>query len=312
LPEIIKELWKSREEARKQKNELARYAIKILMNSFFGVMANPTCRYSDLKIANAITHFGQQLIKQTAEKIKEAGYEVIYSDTDSVFVNTKEESETKAEQIGKKLENEINEFYKKHIINEYKRDSYLELEYEKLYTRFLMPKIRGKEEGAKKRYAGLLKKNGKEELSIVGLETVRSDWTNAAKKFQGELLDRIFHKKEVTTFIKKFVEDLRKGKYDEDLVYRKSIRKGLEEYTKINPQHIQAARKLKKLDSNIIEYYLTTDGPEPIQNLNHAIDYEHYVNKQIKPIADTVLSFFDTTFEDLLEGNKQTSLFSYS
>lgn len=312
LPEIIKELWKSRDEARKQKNELARYAIKILMNSFFGVMANPTCRYSDLKIANAITHFGQQLIKQTAEKIKEAGYEVIYSDTDSVFVNTKEESETKAEQIGKKLEKEINEFYKKHIIKEYKRDSYLELEYEKLYTRFLMPKIRGKEEGAKKRYAGLLKKNGKEELSIVGLETVRSDWTTAAKKFQGELLDRIFHKKEVTTFIKKFVENLRKGKYDEDLVYRKSIRKDLDEYTKITPAHVKAARKLKKLDSNIIEYYLTTDGPEPIQALKHKIDYEHYVNKQIKPIADTVLSFFDTTFEDLLEGNKQTSLFSYS
>ncbi len=312
LPEIIKDLWKSRDKARKQKNELARYAIKILMNSFFGVMANPTCRYSDLKIANAITHFGQKLIKQTADKIKDSGYDVIYSDTDSVFVNTKETSEAKAEQIGKKLEKEINEFYKKHIKKEYKRDSYLELEYEKLYTRFLMPRVRGKEEGAKKRYAGLLKKNGKEELSIVGLETVRSDWTNAAKKFQGELLDRIFHKKEVTGFIKKFVEDLRKGKYDEDLIYRKSIRKDLDEYVKITPSHVKAARKLKKLDSNIIEYYLTTDGPEPIQALKHKIDYEHYVNKQIKPIADTVLSFFDTTFEDLLDGNKQTSLFSYS
>ncbi len=311
LSEIIKELWKSRDESRKQKNELARYAIKILMNSFFGVLANPSCRYSDLKIANAITHFGQQLIKQTADKIKESGYDVIYSDTDSVFVNIKEESEAKAEQIGRKLEKEINEFYKKHIKKDYKRDSYLELEYEKLYTRFLMPKVRGKEEGAKKRYAGLLKKNGKEELSIVGLETVRSDWTNAAKKFQGELLDRIFHKKEVTGFIKKFVEDLREGKYDEDLIYRKALRKGIEGYS-VNPPHLKAAKKLKKLESSTIEYYITTDGPEPIQNLKHRLDYDHYIKKQIRPLAETILDFFDTTFDELLEGKKQTKLFDFN
>ena len=63
---------------------------------------------------------------------------------------------------------------------------------------------------------------------------------------------------------------------------------------------------------NIIEYYVTTEGPEPIQELHHKIDYTHYIDKQIKPIADTILSFFDTTFEDVVEGTKQTSLFSYS
>ncbi len=312
LPEIIQDLWSAREKSRKEKNELARYAIKILMNSFFGVLANPACRFYNLKVANAITHFGQELIKQTAKKVEESGHEVIYSDTDSIFVNTKTESEKKAAEIGNKLEKEINSFYKNHIKKKYHRDSFLELEYEKLYTRFLMPRVRGKEEGAKKRYAGLLKKEGKEELDIVGLETVRSDWTDAAKKFQQELLDRIFHKKEVTGFIKKFVEDLRKGKYDEDLVYRKSIRKDLDEYVRITPPHVKAARKLKKLESSIIEYYITTEGPEPLQALKHKIDYDHYINKQIKPIADTVLSFFDTTFEDLLKGTKQTSLFSYS
>jgi len=141
---------------------------------------------------------------------------------------------------------------------------------------------------------------------------VRSDWTKAAKKFQQELLDRIFHKKEVTKFIKKFVDDLNAGKYDEDLVYRKSIRKELEGYVKTTPPHIKAARKLKKHQvTRVIEYYITTEGPEPLQELHHKIDYKHYIDKQIKPIADTVLSFFDTTFEDVVEGTKQTSLFSY-
>jgi len=282
------------------------------MLSFWGVLANPMCRFYNLNMANGLTGFGRSIIKQTAEKVRELGHEVIYSDTDSIFVDTKEKSEVKAGQIGKKLEKEINSFYKKDIKKKYNRDSFLELEYEKLYSRFLMPRIRGGEAGAKKRYAGLLKKNGKEELDIVGLETVRSDWTTAAKEFQQELLDRIFHKEEVTNFIKKFVEDIRKGKHDKNLIYRKSIRKDLDEYTKITPQHIQAARKLKKLESNIIEYYITTEGPEPIQLLKNKIDYEYYINKQIKPIADTVLSFFDTTFEDLLAGTKQASLFSYS
>ena len=282
------------------------------MNSFFGVLANPICRFYNLNIANAITYFGQELVKKTAKQVGEKGYEVIYSDTDSVFINTKVNSKIEADKIGKKLETEINSFYENYIRKEYKRKSFLELEYEKCYLRFLMPKLRGKAEGAKKRYAGLLKEDGKEKLEFVGLETVRSDWTEAAKKFQQELLDRIFHKKEVTKFIKKFVEDLNAGKYDEGLIYRKSIRKELKGYVKTTPPHIKAARKLKNHKvKRTIEYYITTDGPEPIQELHHKIDYKHYLDKQIKPIADTVLSFFDTTFEDTVEGTKQTSLFSY-
>nr|MBA4405515.1 DNA polymerase II [Nanoarchaeum sp.] len=311
LPEIIDELWQAREKSRKEKNELSRYAIKILMNSFFGVLANPSCRFYNLKMANAITHFGQYLIKQTASLVEEMNYKVIYSDTDSLFVVTNSKTSEEAEKIAKHLEKEINEFYKKTIKKEYNRESHLELQYEKCYTRFLMPKLRGSDSGAKKRYAGIIIKDGKEELQFVGLEFIRSDWTNAAKKFQEELLDRVFHKKEVTVFVKKFVEDLKSGKHDEDLIYRKSIRKGLEEYVRTTPPHIKAARKLAKLDSDIIEYYITTDGPEPIQALKHKIDYDHYIDKQIKPIADSILLFFDTTFDDLIEGTKQTSLFNF-
>ncbi|MBS3172504.1 DNA polymerase II [Candidatus Woesearchaeota archaeon] len=310
LPEIIEELWRAREKSRKEKNELSRYAIKILMNSFFGVLANPSCRFYNLKIANAITHFGQYLIKRTAKLVEEMNYKVIYSDTDSLFIDTNSKTPEDAERIGKHLEKQINEFYKKTIKKEYNRESHLELEYEKCYIRFLMPKLRGSDSGAKKRYAGIIIKEGKEELQFVGLEFIRSDWTNAAKKFQEELLDRVFHKKEVTIFVKNFVDNLKSGKYDKDLIYRKSLRKGLEGYS-VSPPHLKAAKKLKKLDSDIIEYYITLDGPEPIQELKHKIDYEHYIKKQIKPIADAILEFYNTTFDDLIEGTKQTSLFSF-
>jgi DNA polymerase-2 len=63
------------------------------------------------------------------------------------------------------------------------------------------------------------------------------------------------------------------------------------------------------LESNIIEYYITLGGPEPIQKLKHKIDYEHYIDKQIKPIAKTVLETLGINFEEALTNIKQRTLF---
>ena len=59
----------------------------------------------------------------------------------------------------------------------------------------------------------------------------------------------------------------------------------------------------------IIEYYQTKEGPEPLQKLKNKIDYEHYIKKQIAPIANTILYFFDKNFEDIMKKSKQTKLF---
>ena len=190
-------------------------------------------------------------------------------------------------------------------------DNFLELEFEKTYIRFMMPKIRGTDIGAKKRYAGLLIKDGKEKIDFTGLEFVRRDWTDLSKKFQLELLDKIFHKQEVVDYIKKFVETLQKGKYDNLLVYKKAIRKPLDKYVKTTPPHVKAARKLDKLTSNIIAYVMTTEGPEPVQKIKHKLDYNHYIEKQIKPIADSILVFYNQKFDNLLTDSKQTSLFRF-
>ncbi len=313
IPKILERLFNERAKAKQQKKELASQAIKITMNSMFGSLASPASRFFNMKIANAITHFGQSLIKSTAKKIEDdyKNIEVIYSETDSIFVSASLTSSIEAEKLGKAIEGQINTFYKKHIKEIYKRESKLELEFEKNYIKFLMPKIRGGEEGAKKRYAGLLKQDGKEKIDFVGLESARRDWTEASKKFQLELLNRIFHKEEVSEYVKKFVKELKDGMHDDLLIYRKAISKDLKEYTKINPQHVQAAKKLKKITSNIIEYVITTDGPEPIQNQKHKIDYDHYINKQIKPIADSVLCFYNVSFDELLRSATQHSLFDF-
>jgi len=310
LPEIIVSLMEEREIVKRKNDELTSYAIKILLNTMFGVMANPSFRFFNTDMANAITHFGQFIIKLTAEEMKKRGYEVIYSDTDSVFVKSGIEKYEDAESEGRKVAGLINIFFENYIKNTYETKNHLELEFEKVYKMFLMPKIRNEEAGAKKRYAGLRIINGEEKIEFTGMESRRRDWTELSKKFQYELLDRIFHKQEVSNYVKEFIMEVKEGKYDELLIYRKSLRKNLKSY-RVKSQHLKAALKLKKIDSGIIEYVITEDGPEPIQNKKHKIDYEHYINKQLKPIADSILVFYNKKFDDLIKGSKQVSLFNF-
>lgn len=312
LPGLIQELWRNRDIAKKNKNAEGSYAIKITMNSFFGVLANPMCRFYSLEMANAITHFGQFIVKKSADLVEESGYKVIYGDTDSIFVKTNAENLDDAQKIGKESVQHVNSFWKRYAEEQFSMESFLELQFEKTFIMFMMPKIRGTEKGAKKRYAGLMLVDGKEQVKFTGLEFVRRDWTDLSKKFQLELLDKIFHKQEVFEYIKSFAKGLRQGKYDNLLIYKRSIRKDLEKYTKTTPPHVKAARKLPKLTSSIIMYVMTTDGPEPIQKIEHKLDYEHYIEKQIKPIADSVLSFYDTCFDDIVKDTRQTSLFGFS
>lgn len=313
LPKIITDVWHQRDEAKKRKDTAETiYALKIIMNSFYGVLGNPACRFFNPEVANAITSMGQDIIKLTTKKVQELGYEVIYGDTDSIFVVTGAEDKEDARKIGKRIQKHINGFYDDYIKKEYHRDNAMELQFEKLFKVFLMPTIRGSDEGAKKRYAGIiLKDDDKEELHFTGMEFVRGDWTDLAKRFQGELFKLVFHKKEVSEYVKGFIKELKSGKYDDMLVYRKSLSKPLKEYTKTTPPHVKAARMLDRLTSTIIQYVVTVEGPEPVEKLKHKPDYEHYIDKQLKPIADTILFVYGKNFDDILKNSTQSSLFGY-
>ena len=312
IPGLIQKFWNAREEARKNNDELARYAIKIHMNSMYGVLASPNCRFFNRQVGNAITSFAKKFITLAADIVEKSGYEVIYGDTDSIFVNLSCESYDIAQELGKRIEKEINTFLKESIKKEYKIDSFLELEFEKTFIRFVMPHLRGSDKGAKKRYAGLVRnENGGEEISFTGLEMVRRDWTDLAKEFQYELYRRVFAKEEIADYVKDVIKDLNKGLLDDKLIYRKALRKDVDEYTKTTPPHVKAAMLLDHIDSSIIEYILTINGPQPVQKLTSKIDYDHYIEKQLRPIADSLLTFYDTSFEDVVKGSSQSSLFDY-
>ena len=185
LPDIITALWKQRDEAKQQHDAPRSQAIKIIMNSFYGVLGSGGCRFYDTRLASSITLRGHDIMQETARWIERAGHRVIYGDTDSTFVLLDEHlSPDQATSIGNSLAEMINERWQQTLKEKFGLECYLEIEFETLYTRFLMPTIRGAETGSKKRYAGLKMTPEGERLIFKGLETVRSDWTALSKLFQ--------------------------------------------------------------------------------------------------------------------------------
>ena len=67
---------------------MAAHAIKILMNSFYGVLGTPACRFYNPALANSITGLGRELLLWSKHWFEQAGYVVLYGDTDSLFVQT--------------------------------------------------------------------------------------------------------------------------------------------------------------------------------------------------------------------------------
>ncbi|WP_036798159.1 DNA polymerase II [Photobacterium marinum] len=311
LPQMIEELWAARDQAKRDGEKAFSQAIKIIMNSFYGVLGSSGCRFFDHRLASSITMRGHEIMKTTRELIEGKGYEVIYGDTDSTFVSLNAAFSSKeADKIGQDLVAYINQWWTNHLKEEYNLESALELEYETHYHKFLMPTIRGQETGSKKRYAGLVKRGDNEEIVFKGLETVRTDWTQLAQEFQKTLYYKVFHDQDVEEYVRQYVEKANAGEFDDKLIYRKRLRRNLSEYQKNVPPHVRAARMADEVNQKLgrplqyqnggwIEYLITLNGPEPKEALQSPVDYGHYVDKQLKPVADGILPFIGKNFDEI-------------
>ena len=302
LPELIEELWRARDEAKKHDDGALSQAVKILMNSFYGVLGSSGCRFYDARLASSITRRGHEIIRTSRDRIEAHGHRVIYGDTDSLFVLLGDAvDEAEAARIGADLAVTLTAWWRKTLADEYRLDSFLELEFETLYLRFLMPTVRGEQTGSKKRYAGLVRgADGGTELVFKGLESVRTDWTALARRFQRELYRRVFLGLPFEDFVRETLAELLAGKLDGELVYRKRLRRGVDEYTRNVPPHVQAARKLEK-PGRWVRYVITSGGPEPVRDRVPKPDYRHYRERQLAPAANGILHFLDTSFEAITD-----------
>ena len=302
LPEIVTTLWQARDEAKRARNEPLSQALKLVMNSFAGVLGASECRFFNPDLISAITLRGHEMVKLTRDLVEERGYEVIYGDTDSIFIWLKRPHSTEeAYAVAAKLARDINAWWIQTLQQEQGLKSFLEIEFDTYYKKFFMPTIRGSDVGSKKRYAGLsVDAAGNESMIYRGLEMARSDWTPLARQFQEGLLSRVFQGAPYREFVIEYAHSTLAGKKDDLLIYRKRLRHRLDAYVANVPPQVRAARIADEYNDRVerprqyqnggwIQYVMTRNGPEPLEIRRSRIDYEHYLAKQIKPIADSIL-----------------------
>ena len=309
LPELLTTLFPQREEARAKGDAVASYAIKILMNSFYGVLGTPACRFFQPQLAGAITTFGREILLWTKRRLEGCGLRVLYGDTDSLFVLSGKESPQAIKQQSEELVKRLNADLRDWIHRLWQVESCLELEVERLYRKLHLPQVRGGGQGARKRYAGLVGTGSQATVVFTGMEAVRRDWTELAKQVQRELYQRLFADRDLEGYLLDVVSRVRSGQMDSLLVYSKAIRKPLSAYRTTTPTHVAAARKLSGPPGRVVRYLITQAGPEPEIELSQPIDYEHYVQKQIRPVAEPILQLRGLEFDRVIGDERQLRLF---
>ena len=286
LEKLIEERKKIKEKMESVKNEYElrklenrQRALKVLANAFYGYMGWYNARWYSREGAEAVTAWGRSILKSSVEIAKSLGFDVIYGDTDSIFV--------------KGLSHNINK-----LIDKISESQGLEVRVDKHYRRVLFTEN-------KKRYAGLLD-NGK--IDIVGFEAVRGDWCELAKDIQKHIIEKILvsgNINEAVKLVRSTIMKLRRGEYNiEDLVIWKSLEKDIDEY-EVSTPHVIAAKKAIQAGYPItkgsrIGYVVVkgsgrvSDRVEPyfLVKEKNRVDIEYYVNNQIIPSALRILQPF--------------------
>ncbi|MGX9461710.1 DNA polymerase II [Shewanella sp. A14] len=310
LPALIASLAEQRERAKRDKNAPLSQAIKIIMNSLYGVLGSRGCVFHDAKLASSITMRGHQIMKLTKQWIEECGYQVIYGDTDSTFVwlgNHHGINDIQA--VGEHLSTSITQRWLEWCADEYQLDSYLELEFETHFEQFIMPTLRGSDEGSKKRYVGAVLNDTQQlKLTFKGMEQVRSDWSPIARRMQYHLYELFFKGEDVIDYLSNELAAIKSGARDNELIFKKRLRRNVEDYTAKSSPHVKAAKQLAQLldDVNVtrkgqqIKYVMTLTGAQAIEAKPQNIDYEYYISKQIRPIADPILQLSGYSFDSMI------------
>ncbi|MEM2464012.1 MAG: DNA polymerase domain-containing protein [Candidatus Bathyarchaeia archaeon] len=272
-------------------------AIKVIANATYGYAGWIGARWYIKPVAEAVTAWGRHIIMDTIRIAKNLGLEVIYGDTDSIFVKNDIE---KIEKLSKIIEERFG----------------LEIKPDKIYVRVLFTE-------AKKRYCGLMQ-DGR--LDIVGLEVVRGDWANVAKDIQEKILEKILKELAVSKavdYVRKYITSLRNRRVPyRDLIIWKTLTKSPEEY-EVKAPHVEAAKILQREGwaltvGDKIGYIIAAGSGKLHERAKpyilasyDEVDIEYYVANQIIPAALRILSLFGIKENDLLPpktGNAQTLL----
>ena len=272
-------------------------ALKVILNASYGVMGAQIFPLYFLPAAEATTATGRHIILDTIEKCRESNVDVLYGDTDSLFVKNPTEQQIQT------------------IINQAKNDHGVELEVEKEY-RYVVLSDR------KKNYLGVTK-NGK--VDVKGLTGKKSHTPAFIKSLFYDILDVLAEVKTIDEFGKakskissKIAECSRKIQAKEiplsELAFNVMLSKSLNEYTKTIPQHIRAAkqlesvREIKKGDRISYVKIINKPGVRPVEMAKQSeIDSSKYMEFMQRTL-DQITSSMNMDFDTIIGKPRQTGL----
>lgn len=300
LPELFEALMAYQAESRKGKNRVAVKACDLTMKQICNALGHKNCRFYEPDILLALSAAESWLVKETVTWLEKEGYEVAFADKEILLVNLREgETET----AGPQLAGRLNTFWQNKLMQEFGLSS-IEVAYDSHYAMLLVPPVKLKEGAPIRRFAA--QKNG--ELVLEGIESVLNDWTDLARDFSEEMMRQLFADQEaVEPWMRGELERVKSGELDAAMIFRKKIRKDVSEYGKTPPPHIRAARMLEK-PGREVRYVFTKRGPEPVDINPGDYDYDHYINKQLEPVADLILGLSEKKLSKL-EEPEQMGLF---
>ena len=302
LPALFERLMQRWEEARKSNDAIARKALEVQMQAHCKALRAKTNRFYNPTLPEALASVESWLVGQSRKFLEERQYIVAAADAEMIFVVLKAEEVGTAAASGQRLAEMLTAFWQDRLSKEFGYSS-IEVAFGGHFSHYLVPHYKKE----MRRYAGLMAGKNGEKLLLEGLDGVVSGRIALAESFREQLFTRFFAGEKMETWLPQFEGELRQGTYDTDLAYRKRIRKKVSEYAQNAPPHIRAARMLDK-PGREVTYVWTLRGPVPVALEPKDFDYDHYIQKQIAPIANLVLGLRDKTWDTLTEP-EQISLF---
>ncbi|MEN2974710.1 MAG: DNA-directed DNA polymerase [Candidatus Caldarchaeales archaeon] len=267
-------------------------AVKVITNAVYGYTGWSGARWYTREVAEATTSWGRQVISESIKKAEELGMNVIYSDTDSLFLkNYSGKLDLFLRWIEENLE--------------------LEVKVEKIYKRILFTE-------AKKKYAGIREDS---KMDIVGLEAVRGDWSLIAREVQEETVKTLLETGDVSealNTIRKYVRKIMNREVRlEELILWKQITRPIEEYEATQP-HIVVARQLMmegwRIQPGDKVGYIIVKGAGPLYKRvkpyfkvdRDEVDWEYYRDKQVLSACMRILEPLGVKLEELKKTSEAT------
>ncbi|MEO9321555.1 MAG: DNA-directed DNA polymerase I [Nitrososphaera sp.] len=290
-------------------------AIKVILNAAYGVMGADIFPLYCLPVADSIAAIGRNTIHKAIDKCKQVGIEVVYSDTDSLFLKN-----PKPDAI-------------EEVVNWARNSLGVDLEVDKEYRYVVFSNL-------KKNYLGVKPDGTVDVKGLTGKKSHTPPFIRSAFKEILEILGRVNSQKDfesakqnIKGIIQQNAKNLEARKIPMDDLsfnvmmnkspasYGKKISgsgsmddKGQQQYKGL-PQHIKAAKMLEQKGTtikagDIISYVKTntTDGVKPVQLARpEEIDTEKYL-EAMESTFDQILSTLDMDFKSLLGKPRQKSL----